>query len=61
MSSDYPQEWADYLDLVEARHGKTARAIAERNGSAAAGDAAAIRARQRMSWRSRMMHRRGRR
>lgn len=60
-SSGYPQEWAEYLDLVEQRHGKSARALAEKHGTAAAGDAAEIRRRQRTSWRSRMMARRGRR
>ena len=51
-------EWSDYLDRVERLHGKAARDIAERNGSADAGDAANIRMRQRMSWRQKMMKRR---
>ena len=61
VSSDYSQEWAEYLDLVERRHGKQARKIAEQQGSSLAGDAAEILRRQRLSWRIRLTHRRNRR
>ncbi len=61
-NADYRHlSWAEYLDMVEARHGKAARALAEKHGTAEAGEAAQIRGRQRMAWRKRHATRRGRR